>query len=167
MHVCSRLLCSSDPRVMPKDLQAVSPPLLTPSVLHLAGIGKALAKRLASQGLNVVLVALPDALLQETNAELSKTYPNVTFRAVRHALPAICSPPVCIYLIHGMSLEQVGANLGKSGYLPQIQQATADIDVQIVFCNAGYMITGFFESKRVPRTCCLPVSACHANHADP
>ena len=45
---------------------------------------------------------------------------------------------------------QVGANLGKHGYLPQIAEATADISVQIVFCNAGYMITGFFETKWEP-----------------
>ena len=49
---------------------------------HAAGIGKALAKKLASQGLNVVLVALPDNLLQETHAELSSSYPAVTFRPV-------------------------------------------------------------------------------------
>jgi hypothetical protein len=41
---------------------------------------------------------------------------------------------------------QVGVNLGKPGYLEQIAEATKDIDVQIVFCNAGYMVTGFFDS---------------------
>ncbi len=41
---------------------------------------------------------------------------------------------------------QIGVNLGKSGYLAEVQQKTADIDVQIVFCNAGYMLTGFFDS---------------------
>lgn len=41
---------------------------------------------------------------------------------------------------------QVGVNLGKPGYLEQIASATADIDVQLLFCNAGYMLTGFFES---------------------
>ena len=47
-----------------------------------AGIGKALAKKLASQGLNVVLVALPDQLLQDTYAELTRSHPAVKFRAV-------------------------------------------------------------------------------------
>ena len=40
----------------------------------------------------------------------------------------------------------MGVNLGKPGYLEQIAEATKDIDVQIVFCNAGYMVTGFFDS---------------------
>lgn len=41
---------------------------------------------------------------------------------------------------------QVGVNLGKPGYLEQIDKETADIDVQLLFNNAGYMLTGFFES---------------------
>ena len=41
---------------------------------------------------------------------------------------------------------QVGVNLGKPGYLEQVAEATQDIDVQVVFCNAGYMVTGFFDS---------------------
>lgn len=47
-----------------------------------AGIGKALATKLASQDLNVVLVALPDKLLDATYDELEKAYPKVTFRKV-------------------------------------------------------------------------------------
>ena len=46
------------------------------------GIGKALARKLAIQQVNVVLVALPDALLDDTHAELSKAYPAVSFRKV-------------------------------------------------------------------------------------
>ncbi len=41
---------------------------------------------------------------------------------------------------------QVGVNLGKPGYLEKIADATKDVDVQLLFCNAGYMLTGFFES---------------------
>ena len=37
-------------------------------------------------------------------------------------------------------------NLGKPGYLEEVAKETADIDVSIVFCNAGYMLTGFFDS---------------------
>ena len=63
-----------------------------------AGIGKALAKKLASQGLNVVLVALPDKLLQETHAELSSSYPAVTFRPVH---PQKAKPlALCLTLLH-------------------------------------------------------------------
>ena len=46
---------------------------------------------------------------------------------------------------------QVGVNLGRTGYLEKIAEATADIDVQVLFCNAGYMLTGFFEN-----TCAAP-----------
>lgn len=45
-----------------------------------AGIGKALAKRLAAQGLNVVLVALGDDLLDQTAQELGELHPQVTFK---------------------------------------------------------------------------------------
>lgn len=90
------------------------------------GIGKAYAKKLASQGLNVVLVALDDDLLAETHAELSEAYPDVTFR-------------------------KVGVNLGRPGYVEAVKTATADIDVQCCFLNAGYMITGMFEQVPLER----------------
>lgn len=41
---------------------------------------------------------------------------------------------------------QVGVDLGKPGYLEEVAKQTADIDIAIVFCNAGYMLTGFFDS---------------------
>lgn len=89
------------------------------------GIGKAYAKKLASQGLNVVLVALDDALgddlLGKTYTELTAAYPKVTFR-------------------------KVGVNLGRPGYLEQVKTAVADINVQCAFLNAGYMNTGMFDS---------------------
>lgn len=47
------------------------------------GIGKAVAKRLADQGLNVVLVALPDDTLETTYEQLVADYPGVQFRKVR------------------------------------------------------------------------------------
>ncbi len=46
----------------------------------------------------------------------------------------------------------MGVNLGKAGYLSDIQKQTEDIDVSIVFCNAGYMLTGFFDSMCVHPT---------------
>jgi hypothetical protein len=42
---------------------------------------------------------------------------------------------------------QVGVNLGRPGYMRDIAQATADINVQLVFCNAGYILKGFFYSR--------------------
>ena len=47
-----------------------------------AGIGKAIAKKLSSQGINVVLVALQDPLLDETTKELKALYPKLSFRKV-------------------------------------------------------------------------------------
>jgi NADP-dependent 3-hydroxy acid dehydrogenase YdfG len=46
------------------------------------GIGKSLAETMAAQGLNIVLVSLPDKFLNETTEELRKAYPNLEFRAV-------------------------------------------------------------------------------------
>lgn len=54
----------------------------TPLAACAAGIGKSIATKLAGQGLNVVLVALGDELLDATHKELSERYPRVTFRKV-------------------------------------------------------------------------------------
>lgn len=91
-----------------------------------SGIGLSLAKRLASQGLSVVLVALDDDLLEGAYSDLTASYPDVEFR-------------------------KVGVNLGSRGYLPKIAEATADIDVQCCFLNAGYMVTGFFENHNLDK----------------
>jgi len=47
-----------------------------------SGIGKALAFKLASQGLNVVLVSLDDEHLKNTVKQLEEKYPELEFRAV-------------------------------------------------------------------------------------
>ncbi|EGC32145.1 hypothetical protein DICPUDRAFT_49739 [Dictyostelium purpureum] len=91
-----------------------------------SGIGKAVATKLAAQGLNVVLVALDDETLQGTYEGLKKQFPKVEFR-------------------------KVGCNLGRADheydYLPIIQKATEDIDVQILVNNAGYIqLSAFFRS---------------------
>ena len=57
--------------------------LLASSFLCRAGIGKSLAKKLASQGVNVVLVALQDRLLDDTHAELQQSFPELEFRKVK------------------------------------------------------------------------------------
>lgn len=91
-----------------------------------SGIGRAVAKKLAKQGLNVVLVALDDEALKGTYESLKKEFPNQQFRAV-------------------------GCNLGKSDheydYMPIIKEATKDIDIQILVNNAGYIqLSAFFRS---------------------
>ena len=92
------------------------------SQLH-TGIGKSLARKLASQGINVVLVALDDPLLAAAASEIAAEFPGITVRVV-------------------------GADLGAPGapYLAPIAAATADLTIQCLFFNAGYMVTGFFES---------------------
>lgn len=91
-----------------------------------SGIGKAVCVRLAQQGINVVIAALDDKLLQETTAELKKEFPKVEIRSV-------------------------GVNMGADGYMDDIINATKDIPVQLVFNNAGYIVTGFFANLDLNR----------------
>ncbi|KAI7845749.1 hypothetical protein COHA_000664 [Chlorella ohadii] len=108
-----------------------------------SGIGKSIARKLAGQGLNVVLVALGDDLLDATAKELSEQYPRVTFR-------------------------KVGVNLGEPGYTEVIARETRDVDIQVVFCNAGYVLTGFFvdvpADKQMANLECNAVSAVQITH---
>ena len=87
-----------------------------------SGIGKSIAKALARQGINCVLVALDDDLLGATFAELSKAFPGVSFR-------------------------KCGVNLAASdgSYMAPIAECTRDIKVQLLFNNAGYIKTSFFH----------------------
>jgi short-subunit dehydrogenase len=84
-----------------------------------SGIGKAISEKLASQGINVIIVAVPDNLLPETVKELSRDYPKLQF------IP-------------------VGVDLSKPGYMEAVAKATEGKDIQLLFCNAGFMKTGFF-----------------------
>ncbi len=85
------------------------------------GIGKSLSHSLAQQGLNVVLVSLPDKHLDATTKELQEEFPDQEFRAVKAVFDH------------------------KTDYMPAIIDATDDIDVQIVFNNAGYIVTGEYQ----------------------
>lgn len=93
-----------------------------------SGIGKAIAEKLAQQNINVVLVALPDPLLTNTANELSQKYTNVQFRSV-------------------------GVNLGAKNqeYMEPIIEATKDINVNLLFNNAGYICTGLFADTDYER----------------
>ena len=42
-----------------------------------SGIGRSLCHKLAAQGLNIIIAAVPDDLLRETAAELSAKYPKI------------------------------------------------------------------------------------------
>lgn len=59
----------------------------------------------------------------------------MTLRSARFVVR--CAVPCC----------QVGVDLGSSGCIRDIAKATADIKVQIVFCNAGYIMKGFFYAR--------------------
>ncbi|MEW5298338.1 MAG: hypothetical protein WDW38_000928 [Sanguina aurantia] len=108
-----------------------------------SGIGKSLAFKLASQKLNVVLVALKDDLLKATFAEIKDKFPDRQFR-------------------------MVGVDLGGNDYLPEIVEATKDIKVQILFCNAGYLLTGFFHTRKLGELManlnCNAISAVQITH---
>jgi short-subunit dehydrogenase len=86
-----------------------------------SGIGKSLSFKLAQQGLNVVVVSLDDDFLKETMKQLKEQFPKLEFRAV----PCNFAP---------------GQN-----YMEKIADATKDIFVQIIFNNAGFLVTGFFD----------------------
>jgi len=98
----------------------------------------------------VVIVALQDKLLDDLHSKLKAQYPQLEFRAVgvdlsgallfllaslRHANNFVASLP---------SLGHIWAwAAGSSGdYMPAIAEATDDIDVSLLFNNAGYIIIG-------------------------
>ena len=88
-----------------------------------SGIGKALVIALAHQHLNVVLVALDDELLSNTMKELKETFPSNTFMAI------------------GIDFKV------KVDYMSRIIQETKSLDIGLVFNNAGYIVTGFFDKS--------------------
>jgi len=92
-----------------------------------SGIGKSLAFKLASQGLNVVLVSLDDDFLKATMKEIQAAYPDLTFRSVGVSF----SPGV--------------------PYLEKIKEATKDIEIKIIFNNAGFIVTGFMDQSPLPK----------------
>jgi len=89
-----------------------------------SGIGKAIVEKLAKQGINVVIVAYPDKLLDPAMEGFRKSYSNLQFRSV----------PV---------------DLSKSDFMKEVIKATEDVDISIVFSNAGYIKTGFFTDVSV------------------
>ena len=87
------------------------------------GIGRAICEALAKQGLNVVVAALPDEHLEPAVADLAKRYASQEFVAV----PVSFAP--------------------GQDYLAKIAAATDDKDIQLVFNNAGFIVTGFFDTQ--------------------
>ncbi|ESL08015.1 hypothetical protein TRSC58_04290 [Trypanosoma rangeli SC58] len=93
-----------------------------------SGIGKAITEMLAQQQINVVLVALDDPLLHNTFAEVQKKYTKCNFR-------------------------KVGVDLGveRMSYMSPIIEATRDIEVGLLFNNAGYIHTGLFTDTGIEK----------------
>src|SRR5215475_12412159 len=81
-----------------------------------SGIGAEFARQLAASGINLVLAARRESLLDEVGAELAARY-GVTYRAV-------------------------GVDLAEPGFLATIARATEDVDIGLVVSCAGDMIMG-------------------------
>lgn len=91
-----------------------------------SGIGKELARKLLFQGLDVILIAREEPIFNETVAELKSQFPE------RQVIP-------------------VGANLsdGTGQWMEAVKQAIGNKSVQVIFLNAGYILTGMFDANTV------------------
>ncbi|KAL9654053.1 hypothetical protein ABK040_011597 [Willaertia magna] len=89
-----------------------------------SGIGAALVEKLLrDQQLNVAIVALEDKLMKEFVQNMKTKYPNREIRAI------------------GVNLTDDNP---ENGYMKTIVEATKDIDIGCVFCNAGFFrLQGF------------------------
>jgi len=91
-----------------------------------SGIGRALTEKLAKQGINVVIVALDDPILRDFYKKIQEDYPSLQFRAV-------------------------GVDLGGEDYLEKIIEATKDLDISLLFNNAGFITIGLFADLPLAR----------------
>ena len=91
-----------------------------------SGIGKELARTLLGQELDVILVAREEPVFGETVAELSAAFP-------------------------ARKVVRVDANLSdpSGAWMDGVRAAIGDNDVQCVFLNAGFIVTGMFEQNAV------------------
>jgi len=83
-----------------------------------SGIGREFARQIAASGINVVLVARRQALLEEAGREFAKAY--------------------------GVQYRVIPADLSKEGFLHPIAQATDDLGIGLVVSNAGTATPGEF-----------------------
>lgn len=91
-----------------------------------SGIGLEIVKKLLKQGINTVMIAVPNEMLDNNHAQLQKEYPNLKVR-------------------------KVGVNLGEVGgkYMDAIKKETQDILPTLIFNNAGYVATGLFADNSI------------------
>jgi short-subunit dehydrogenase len=92
-----------------------------------SGIGKEITRKLLQQGLNVVIVARDEPAFDETIKEFKALFQDGQKK-----------PP---------EIRKVCANLadGTGAWMSDVKAATEGIDIQILFNNAGFILTGFFE----------------------
>lgn len=109
-----------------------------------SGIGKSFARAIAAQGLNVVLVARREALLDELATELANAH-NITAHAI------------ALDLSDADAAEQLVAKLSE-----------LEIHVDVLINNAGYGTHGIFDELDLERelqminlSCRLPVALTH------
>jgi len=91
-----------------------------------SGIGKEIARKCLRQGLNVVIVARDEPVFEATMKEFKADFPKSEIR-------------------------QVKANLSDASgaWMEDVKKVTDDVDVQCIFNNAGFIVTGFFEQHPV------------------
>ena len=91
-----------------------------------SGIGKELARALLTQGLDAILIAREEPLFDATVKELALEFPE------RRVL-------------------QVNGNLSDASgaWMDDLKSMVGDKDVQCVFLNAGYMLSGMYEQNAV------------------
>lgn len=92
-----------------------------------SGIGRALAEKLLHQGIDVVLVALDNAMLTDTRDQLRQRYCSREVRSV------------------GVDLTQATGE----PYMQAIGDATEDIRVDMVFSNAGFINMNYFHDDSI------------------
>jgi short-subunit dehydrogenase len=87
-----------------------------------SGIGLAICRKLASQGIHVIMVALDDALLKEARNALQTEFPEIQW------IPC-------------------GVNLADTSgaYMDRIEAVSQGLELRLLFNNAGYITTGLFS----------------------
>jgi uncharacterized protein len=83
-----------------------------------SGIGREFARQIAASGINVVLVARRESLLEEAGAEFRKAY--------------------------GVECRVIVADLSEDGFMDKLIPATDDLDIGLVVSNAGTANPGEF-----------------------
>src|SRR5260370_13983421 len=83
-----------------------------------SGIGAEFARRIAASGINVVLVARREVLLNEVGRQITRDF-GVQFRALT-------------------------MDLSQEGFIPKLAEHTKDLDIGLVVSNAGTANPGEF-----------------------